>query len=247
MLTKLRISLLFCLLAAFCLLPPEGSLAQPSPAISILSPGEGATLTSPILLDAEVVADPEGLIRVTLLDHNGNPLARQLLRVSPGDDRYPSAFRSEILFEIPADSTHALMKLETLDTKHRPINLRSVNLNLTSSGISSPGAHTSQSSWVVIDNPAEMAVLEGGRFQIKGSVVPITQNPIFFELVTEGDRVVGSAQLAVINPDEMIEFDIPITYTYIKGLTDVRLVIRQSNTTYGAVIILDSLPLQLLP
>jgi len=247
MLTKREISLLFCLLAAFCLLPPEGSQAQPSPAISILSPGEGATLTSPILLDAEVVSDPEGLIRVTLLDHNGNPLARQLLRVSPGDDRYPTVFRSEIPFEIPAESTHALMTLETLDAKHRPISLRSVNLNLVSSGNSNPATPSPQEAWVEIDAPPEMAVLEGGKFQIEGSVIPITQNPIFFELVTEGDRVVGSAQLAVINPDEMIEFDIPITYTYIKELTDVRLVIRQSSTAYGAVIILDSLPLQLLP
>ncbi len=139
------------------------------------------------------------------------------------------------------------MTLETLDAKQRPISLRSVNLSLVSSGSSNPATPSPQEIWVEIDAPPEMAVLEGGRFQIKGSVVPITQNPVFFELITEGDRVVGSAQLAVKNPDEMIEFDIPITYTYIRELTDVRLVIRQSSTAYGAVIILDSLPLQLLP
>lgn len=185
-------------------------------------------------------------MRITLVDRNNTLLTRQLLRMdTPADDNATIQFTTWLPFEIPTNSTRALLTFATTDSHHQTIALRSVQLTLLTDG----KAHittTSQSSWLTITAPTPMETISGGNLVVEGTITPITQKPIIFELTTEKGAVIGSKQLAVEEPGNAQSFKIPLTYTTTITRT-VRLVIRQTIDPYAANVILDSLPVILNP
>ncbi|MCB2214041.1 hypothetical protein KQH50_01475 [bacterium] len=241
-----RFRLLALLVFTLCLALPRSSSALPAPSMSILSPGDGATVTSPIAVSAEMVPGADGLVRLALTDERNNTLSRQLLRVDSDLDT-PIPFITALPFELPGPDMEALLTLSTQDIYHRPLALRSVLLTLTTSGEPQVASPPAGEPWLEITFPEPLDILTGGQFTVQGAVTPVTDNPVIFELITDSGGVIGSAQLAVTEPGETVTFEQPLSYAYINKIRDVRLVIRQTMDGYGTNVVLDSLLLALLP
>ncbi|MFN2303248.1 MAG: hypothetical protein ACK2TV_05885 [Anaerolineales bacterium] len=241
-----RIVLGLILFFTLCMLNSENGSSQASPAIIILSPGQGSVVTSPIHFSAALVPGEDDLVRVTLIDQNGQLLVRQLSRWAPQAD--PQApFTTELVYEIPNESAQGLITVETQDKHHRPMTLRGVLLTLQNSGQTQLQASSEQEPWINIISPQPYEFFSSGKFAIKGTAKPITTKPIIFELITETGGVIGSKQLAVDNPGESMSFEVPLSYSFITSTREVRLVMRQTVDPYGENIVLDSLPLFITP
>jgi hypothetical protein len=233
-------------IAALSLFMPGAASAAPSRTMAIRTPGSGSIVTAPIPISAIVQPGADGLIRLTLIDKDNNTLDRQLLRVDTGNET-ELAFETNLAFEIPYRTMEALLTLATQDDYHRPLALRSVLVTLRTSGEAQVNPNADDETWLEISYPEEQEIISGGKFTVLGSVTPVTQNPINFELITDTGGVIGTAQLAVKQAGERFSFDLPLTYDFISSVRDVRLVIRQTMEGYAANVILDSIPLALAP
>ena len=181
-----------------------------------------------------------------MTDKLNNTLARQLLRIDPGSET-EITFDTDLAFEIPNGSMEALLTLSTQDDYHRPLALRSVLVTLNSSGETQINLNANEESWLEISYPEAQEIIGGGKFTVLGSVTPVTQNPVIFELITDSGGVIGTAQLAVNQAGERVSFELPLTYGFISSVRDVRMVIRQTIEGYATNVILDSIPLALAP
>ncbi|MEA3327764.1 MAG: hypothetical protein U9R53_10760 [Chloroflexota bacterium] len=238
---------IFLLMLALSLLSPQGGTALQSPRITILSPGEGSLLTSPITLSAEIHPDPRGLIRVTLTSRNGDLLARQLLRVDTTNSTSPMPFNTDLAFEIPSDQTEALLTLAIQDDTYRTITIRSVLVKLITDGETILQPMIQKDPWLELTQPQPSDEISGGQILITGSVSPLSNRPITFELISDNGSVIGATQLAVEYPNEKFDYNFPLYYSSITEPTDVRLIVRQSLYPYNEVVILDSLRLSVFP
>ena len=228
-------------------LPKTGS-ALASPSISILTPGDGSIVASPISISAEFKPGVSDMIRVTLIDQKYNQLARKLLRVNSGEADTPILFTTDLAFEIPTETTPALLTIATQDSYHRPQSLRSVTLTLGTNGQTTINPQVSSDPWLIIDEPVPLDILGGGQITVSGKIIPVNENPVRFELIKENGTTIGTAQLLVENPGEPSEFEITLSYAFVTTITDVRLVVRQPSVEfYGSNAILDSILIALTP
>ncbi len=229
-----------------CLVPQTSISASSTPFISIITPGDGSVLTSPIHLIAELNHEAGSLVRITLVNDNNLTISRQLLRIDKEEDS-STRFETDLFFEIPIETTEALLTVSTLDDNHRLQSLRSVTLKLASEGQSTVQAHLSNEPWLVIEEPKPMETIAGGQITVSGTINPVNDNPIRFDLVKPNGVVIGTLQLLVINPGEAIIFNSTLPYAFITDTTDVRLVIRQLSDDFATDVILDSVPVYLVP
>lgn len=243
---KRRIVLILVFIAALSLFLPGAASAVSSPSMVILTPGNGSTVTAPIPVSAVFQPGADGLIRLTLTDQANITLARQLLRVDASGDA-EILFETNLAFEIPNGNTEALLTLSTQDDYHRPLALRSVLVTLSSGRDAQVSRNTAEEPWLEIIYPEPLEIIAGGKFTVLGSVTPITENPIIFELITDTGGVIGGVQLAVNQAGKKFSFELPLTYGFISSVRDVRLLVRQTIDGYATNVILDSLPLALAP
>jgi len=214
--------------------------------LKLISPGEGSSVTSPIKISARFQSQPQDLIRVKLVDRSGSVISRQLFSVNASGDAVQD-FASSLAFEIPREIVDGLLTIAILDSDNRLVALRSATLKLQSVGENRINLQSSNSDWLTIVKPQPGERLQGGKVVVEGTVTPIVERPVSFELITDGGGQIGWKQLVVENVGEPIEFSITLTYAYIYQERDVRLVIRQTDSFYGENIILDSVPIYLSP
>lgn len=241
----LFIGILLITLIGF-LIPQASTSGQSIPSISIITPGDGSVLTSPIHITAELNHEASPLVRITLINDNNVTIARKLLRIDKGEDN-SLRFETDLYFEIPIETTEALLTVSTLDDHHRLQSLRSVKLNINSEGQSTVQAQLTNEPWLVIDEPSPMDTLSGGQLVVSGTISPVNGSPIRFDLIKANGAVIGSTQLLVSNPGEMFTFKKELSYAFITATSDVRLIVWQLTDDFSKYIVLDSIPIYLAP
>ncbi|MDY6866709.1 MAG: hypothetical protein SVT56_02220 [Chloroflexota bacterium] len=246
MVSKRHFWLVLSLIFSLCLLLPESGTAQTTPDIVLLEPGEGSEVVSPITIKAQIPSGGDRLLRITLIDEQNNLLSRKLLRLPSSEDSL-FQFQTDLYFEIPRESTLALLTLVTQDDYHRPQSLRSTVLMLESTGEAILVPAEYENNWLTITQPAPMEIISGGAFQVTGEIKPLNDNPVVFELMTERGSIIGTSQLDPQNLGETIEFEINLSYDFIYEERDVRLVVRQRTREFASDAILDSMPIFLRP
>ena len=227
-------------------LPGKSGLALPSAEIIIHTPGPESRVTSPIDITASVTPGADDLIRVILIDQSRNLLARQLIRVDP-DEISTAQFSSRLRFEIPTDSTKAVLILATKDAYNRPLSLRAIPLTLNLKNEVVLETHPTDSPWLNINTPEPLSTHRGGSLTVSGTVTPISTKPLIIELFTDSGGLIGSKQLAVTKGGQEMPFSITLTYSFIDTTRDVRLVVRQTMDPFGQNGALDSIPIFLAP
>lgn len=243
---RLRNALIVSLLLCLGSFTSYGIEAQPVQPILILSPGDHSLVTAPILISAQVHAGDDGLVRVSLVDKQQNLLARQVLRIN-ARDHHAVEFETELLFEIPAESTTAVLTVATQDHANRPVTVRSVPLTLQSGGEDRIELKFYTDPWLTVSQPEPGAMISNSPLIVVGTVTPINDYPVIFELVTERGSVIVTRQLGVESLGEEIDFEISLPYLPSLNIRDMRLVIRQTSGITGVSAILDSLPLTITP
>lgn len=227
-------------------IPAQSSTASPAEPLTIITPGEGSVLSSPIHLITEVQLDPGDFIRVTLTNGSNFPISRQLYRVSESMAN-STTIEWDIPFEIPTDTARASLSVSILDNHHRPKSLRSVPLTLTMDGLNMDETQANHEPWLVLRSPVEGEIISGGQFIISGTVMPPLETPVLLELISDTGGTIGYAFLAVDTPGEPLDFDLKIHYDFITSARDVRLIILQTSKNFSESEILDSVALTLLP
>jgi hypothetical protein len=238
---------IFTLLLALILLPPGAGTAEDATHIARLSPGDGSRLVSPIPISAEILSEPGGLVRVELLDGQGQAIARQLLRLDPDHNSPRQTFTTELPFEIRGEEETALLTLTLLDAFHRPLALRSSQITLRADGEAQIEPYQEDSPWINLTEPQLMDIVTGGQLTVVGTVTPLTESPVILELLDETGRVIGARQMPVEPPGSPFDFETTLVYTYIQTFTDARLVVRQTFSPFNTTAILDSLPIGVAP
>ena len=224
----------------------QGAVSQPAPMIALITPVEGSTVVSPIEISAEMNLGEASLLRVALTTGQNEVISRQLHRVSALDEGL-FVYSGSLPFEIPNENAPGWLSLTLIDSQNRPLCLRSASLIIHASGDAEVKTNESQAPWLVISSPEPGELISGGEIQVTGQVTPLTGNPVFFELYSEGGRVLITIQLAVVQPGSAMDFTLIIPYTVTSEQEDALLAISQSADAYNQAIILDSLPLSISP
>ncbi len=220
--------------------------AQTGLSVSILSPGERSVVTAPIHISALVIPGDGDLVRVTLVDGQQNLLARQVLRVdAPGHSAVELV--TQLAFEIPVETTAAILAMATQDHANRPISIRSVPLTLQSSGEARIESQLDANPWLMIHHPAPGVVISKTPLYVAGSVRPINDRPVIFELINTRGHTIVTRQLVVDKPEEWIDFEVALPYLPSSTVRDIRLIIRQNSDFPGINAILDSIPIMIAP
>ena len=239
------ILLLSCLVALGWLVSNPGK-AQPVEPFVILRPGDGSVVTTPIEITAVVQPGAENLVRVSLVDRQGDLLARQVMRLN-GPHLDAVEWTTQLAFEIPGESATAILLVTTLDRAQRPIAVRTVGLTLQGAGDVKIEPTFFSDPWLMITQPDPGTLINTSPLVVTGQVTPINDNPVIFSLVNERGSAIVVRQLAVEKPGEDIDFEISLPYTPSYAVRDMRLVIRQTSNFIGISAILDSLPLTIEP
>jgi hypothetical protein len=229
------------------LLTAQQGATQTVPSVTVISPTNNSVVSSPIHLQVELGTNAASLIRISLINGSGFTIARQLLPIKTGTENL-TAFETWLPFEIPAETSEALLTVSLLDEFRRPQSLRSVPLTLSSESSNEIlQDNLFDNDWLTIHSPSPGERLSGGLFHIEGSLIPPEDNLVYFELMTESGRVIGNAFLSIESKAEPLSFDLPISYRNTDETGNVRLVVRQSSDEYPSIIILDSLLITLAP
>jgi hypothetical protein len=239
------ILLLSCLVCLAWLVSNPG-IAQPVEPITILSPGDGSVVTAPIEVTAMVQPGAENLVRVSLVDKQGNLLSRQVI-VMNGSHMDGLEWITMLGFEIPGESTPAILSVTTLDHAQRPIAVRTVALTLQGAGDVKIEPTVFSDPWLMITHPDPGMVINTSPLVVIGQVTPINDNPVIFSLVNDRGGALVARQLTVVESGADIGFEISLPFTSTSAVRDMRLIIRQSSMINGVYAILDSLPITIEP
>ncbi len=240
----LILMLLPALTAALPWQPPEP--IQPA-SLHILTPGPNSTVTSPIIIKADLHCGGYGLARIELVDLHGKLLSRQVLRLGSRLGM-PSYVTLPIYFDMPHDEVKARLTIYVNDKFGRPLSLTSVNLTLTSKDSAINPPRDGKSAFV-ISTPQEGSTHTGDTLQVKGWMRPYANSVVIFELITETGGIIGSRQLAVPeNSGEVyIPFEVELPYIFVTSTRNVRLVIRQMGENIPGNVVLISQQLWAAP
>jgi len=205
---------------------PTPAPGVPLAQIQFLSPGPLSKITSPLNLQAKVVAGESEVVQVSLLGEDGRLLARTIQRLP----RRPSGvyLPLKIPFEIRAAAEAGLIQISTLDKHGRIQALNSLRVILLSAGESvvSPAGNVIYER-LVLYTPEEEANISGGQLEVSGRFWPFNDQPFFLELILPDGQVAGMRVLTV-NGVETQEFSTTIPYK-VSEPTTAFLSIRQMD------------------
>jgi hypothetical protein len=225
-------------------IPPAG--------VQIDSPGPMSKVASPIKLTANLHTAPSGSYHVELwiepLQPAGEPrlLYKEVERIisNPGDWIY---LDQDIQFELTRVSEFSQLRISVLDTFGRTVSINSVDLILLSMGSSSITPPSPKSEPIVIREPAENQLIQGGKLIVSGIAKP-DSGVMLVDLKAADGTVVGYNEVFVTaSPDgSYVPFTVEVPYQ-VQTPTWVRLQVSQSGTRITGINHLSSVQVLLSP
>ncbi len=200
--------------------------AAPLASIRILAPGPASRIASPLEVRLTVLAGRSRNVEIALLGEDGRVLAR-LVKPVLGSMLGDSVF-VKIPFEIRAVAEAALLQVSTKDERGRIQALNTVRVLLLSSGasqINPPGDAVYEH--IVLDNLPPRAAISGGTLVLEGRFLPLSRQPLIFDLLSDDNEVRVSRILAVTGL-EWQGFSTTLPYR-VKASTPARLFVRQAD------------------
>jgi hypothetical protein len=206
----------------------------PTPHLAFLrlsQPGWMSKVVSPIHLSSIASPGEDGNIFVNLIGEDGRVITHleQHYYTRQGQ-RF--LFNPIIEFTIPGPAEYARLEIRTRDKWGRDVSISSVDLLLLSVGSNEIYDPISGLEPYIIWYPSDGAIISGGSVLVNGLIQPVNHNPIIFELVDAGGKIIGSSKIDapnVENGQTHAEFNAAVPYKLDAG-ADVRLIIRQDST-----------------
>jgi hypothetical protein len=154
----------------------------------------------------------------------------------------------QLPFEISATAEMGRLVVSAEDVFGRLIDLNSVNLVLLSTGKTELNPTNALWQRIVIQEPAPMALIQGGTLLVSGLAQPEGDLPLQVLLVAEDGRVVGQ-RLAGVNPTTpggYGTFSAEVPYS-VEELTPARLTVSEDGGLISPLAHLASIEVQLSP
>lgn len=206
----------------------------PEAAIQINSPGPMSKITSPMNVTGSVKTEPDGhmQIEVWLEPLTAGGEARLLLRQLQNyiDDPTPNMYVArEYEIDISRVSEFAQLRVSTYDAENRMVALSSVDLLLLSVGdmeINPPG---NLQETIVILEPGENKLIQGGTAFVSGLVRPTKDQFYTVSLTAPDGKVIGIKEFAASPSADggYVPFSVEVPY-YVSESTRVRLAVYTS-------------------
>lgn len=216
-------------------------------AIQIFRLGELSKLRSPQQISIFMRRGAVGPLRIELLGEDGRILMRQVYGYKASPHTWVNlSFKLE--FEISAAAEVGRLVISTEDEFGRIKAINSVNLILLSAGESDINPPTAIKEAIIIQQPVEKSLIQGGTLLVSGITRPNTFFPLRVQLVTEDGRVVGQRLAGTDLPPDggygTFLAEVPYTVT---SLTRARLMVFEDGERISPITHLSSVEVLLSP
>jgi hypothetical protein len=194
--------------------------------IRFISPGPMSSVTSPLKLQVMLVSGRSEIVKVDLLGENGALLQRGIERVSRNLSGNYRSF--EMAFEIRAVSERGYIRVSSKDDHGRIENLNTMPVLLYSIGdpqINPVGNMIYER--ISLDGLEDGDEVSGGVVNLKGMIWPVTDQPVFVEMLQENGAPISARVLDFTSTDTQ-PFETTLPYKVTEP-TRVRLTFRQDS------------------
>ncbi len=231
---------------------PFGATDTPAPPIpdariQIYQLGELSKVISPINVSLRLTCGDGKVVRIELHGEDGRLLARDVRQY----ERVPwdaARIGMNLDFEINAAAELGRLVISAEDSFGRLIEVNSMNLILLSHGLTELNPPSGLQQRIIIQDPQEKTLVQGGKLIISGRARPETSQPLRVMLVAEDGRILGQrlAGVTVIVPGDYGTFLAEVPYT-ITDVTPALLTVFEEGGTVSEVSFLTSLKVILAP
>jgi hypothetical protein len=154
----------------------------------------------------------------------------------------------EIVFEISGVAETSRLQLIVEDEHNRTTAIASLDLLLLSLGDPDTNQAGDGLEDIVIEEPVQNALIQGGVVRVSGLARLRSPQPLFIEFRTEDGRIVGTRQAGVVGvPGSSYgSFEIDVPYT-VAETTRVRMAVWEPGVEIPGIVHLSSLEVILSP
>jgi hypothetical protein len=156
---------------------------------------------------------------------------------------------TEMKFEIAAAAEAGRVVVSIEDKYGRVMSLASMDvilLSLGESDINQPGDLIEN---IVIEQPKENALIQGGEVRVSGEARPVSDKPLVIELQTTDGRIAGINHMVHVDEAPVGshgKFSVDVPYS-VEQPTKVRLVVWERGDRIPGIVHLSSLEVMLSP
>jgi len=229
-----------------------GATSTPAPPIpdariQIYQLGELSKVMSPLDVSLRLTCGDGKVIRIELYGEDGRLLARDVRNYS----KVPweaARIGMKLDFEISAAAELGRLVIIAEDAYGRFIEINSMNLILLSQGMTELNPPSGLQARIIIQDPTEQTLIQGGRLIISGRARPESNQPLRVMLVGEDGRILGQrlAGITILVPGDYGTFLAEVPYA-VTEVTPALLTIFEEGGTISATSFLTSLKVLLAP
>jgi hypothetical protein len=215
--------------------------------IQIIKPGPLSRVVSPISIHAFLIPGAHGQVRVELLGEDGRLMFRKIMVFDSPDGARVNLY-ADIDFEILAVAETARLQISVEDTNKRIKALAAESLILLSYGNNDFNPSDDQLEHIVIFQPTEKKLIQGGTLMVSGIATMVGEQPLLVELIASSGKIVGSRLAGISSyPVENYQyFSVEIPYN-ITSPTWVRLTVTERGERLPGAIHVSSREILLSP
>ncbi len=231
---------------------PFGATNTPAPPIpdariQIYRLGELSKVISPLDVSSRLTCGDGKVVRVELFGEDGRLLARDVRNFNkvPWDT---ARIGMPLDFEISAAAELGRLVISAEDSFGRLIEVNSMNLILLSHGITELNPASGLEQRIIIQDPLEQTLIQGGKLIISGRARPETAQPLRVMLVAEDGRILGQrlARVTILVPGDYGTFIAEVPYS-VAEVTPALLTVFEEGGTISEISFLTSLKVMLAP
>jgi hypothetical protein len=228
-----------------------GATSTPAPPIpdariQIYRLGELSKVISPLDVSARLTCGDGKVVRIELYGEDGRLLARDVRNYKVPWDA--ARIGMPLDFEISAAAELGRLVISAEDSFGRLIEVNSMNLILLSQGITELNPSSGLAQRIIIQDPPEQTLIQGGKLIISGRARPETAQPLRVMLVGEDGRILGQrlAGVTVLISGDYGTFMAEVPYS-VGEVTPALLTVFEEGGTISEISFLTSLKVVLAP
>jgi hypothetical protein len=226
--------------------PPP--IAMPPEALTIVQPGPGSQITSPIRVVGRGGPSLGNRVHMTLYGEDGRIITRRLTYLMATEGR-PGRYAAMLTFSIPGIAEAARLEISTDDMRTgRTSHLATVDLVLLSTSqpivqVAFEGAEQLAILW-----PRDGSVVSGGQIAVTGAGWATGDLPLQLQVLDRHGDVVGAGEVRFNSPAPGVlgTFSTTITYQVTQSQYG-RLLLAEPADSISALLHMNSIELYLRP
>jgi hypothetical protein len=239
-------------LASVVVTAPFGATNTPAPPIpdariQIYRLGELSKVVTPLDVSLRLTCGDAKVVRIELHGEDGRLLARDVRTYNnvPWD---AARIGMSLDFEISAAAELGRLVISAEDPLGRLIEVNSMNLILLSQGITELNPASGLQQRIIIQDPVEKTLIQGGKLIISGRARPETTQPLRVMLVAEDGRILGQrlAGVTIQVPGDYGTFVAEVPYS-VSEVMPALLTVFEEGGTMSEISFLTSLNVVLAP